>query len=215
MPAAKPRRPAARQRKPVASSLRDQVIWMRRAAASASFGQVTVSTPSRRSAVMRVGVDRHRQLECAAERAVAALDAMILFAGAGHARGARRRGSAGRRETGSSMSSRAMPGSSAVTTYSVGGFVQIDRRLPAGGTGRKPIQPLLDGQQIANRIPARKRHEAMLAHRNGTPTPAAIPPMLQGAAPVPAEWPRIRMRVECYDRQVLLSSIWRQYKRRV
>ena len=50
------------------------------------------------------------------------------------------------------------PGSSAVITYSsavswtsIGG-IQPER------TRREPVEPLLDGQQIADGIPARKRH---------------------------------------------------------
>ena len=133
---------------------------MRRALPSAAFGQMTVSTPSRRSARDAVAVDGKRQLERAAEAAVAALDAMILLA--------RHVALAPRDPEIVSWPSltldldvvaRRGPGSSAVIDVFVGGFMDVDRRNPACGAGREPVEPLLDGQQIANRIPARKRHD--------------------------------------------------------
>src|SRR5262245_13716903 len=42
----------------------------------------------------------------------------------------------------------------------VHGFVHIDRGNPAGRSGRKSIETLLDGQQITERIPPRKGHIA-------------------------------------------------------
>src|SRR4051812_11657286 len=42
----------------------------------------------------------------------------------------------------------------------VGRLVQIDRRFPPGMSGRESIQALLDGQQVANRIPAREGHDS-------------------------------------------------------
>src|SRR5687767_3723364 len=38
-------------------------------------------------------------------------------------------------------------------------FVQIDSGLPAGRGGSETVQTLLDGEQVANGIPADKRHE--------------------------------------------------------
>ena len=35
---------------------------------------------------------------------------------------------------------------------------QIDGRRPAGRARGKPVQTLLDGEQVPNRIPARERH---------------------------------------------------------
>jgi len=40
----------------------------------------------------------------------------------------------------------------------LGSFEQIARRNPSFGARRKTFQPLLDGEQIANRIPQRERH---------------------------------------------------------
>jgi elongation factor P len=40
----------------------------------------------------------------------------------------------------------------------IGSFVEIDGRRPAGRPRCKPVEPLLDGEQIANGIPAGKRH---------------------------------------------------------
>ena len=45
----------------------------------------------------------------------------------------------------------------------VGGLVDVNRGNPAGRVGREPVQTLLDGQQIADRIPSRKGHAVNLA----------------------------------------------------
>ena len=45
----------------------------------------------------------------------------------------------------------------------VRGFVEVDRGLPASGPGRKPVQALLDREEIAKRIPAGKRHFGIVA----------------------------------------------------
>ena len=42
----------------------------------------------------------------------------------------------------------------------LGGLVQVDRWLPAGRPGRETVQALLDGEQVAQRIPAGKRHRS-------------------------------------------------------
>ena len=39
-----------------------------------------------------------------------------------------------------------------------GGFVDIDRRNPTAGSWRKPVEAALDGEEIADWIPARERH---------------------------------------------------------
>ena len=41
----------------------------------------------------------------------------------------------------------------------VGGFAEVDGRRPALRTGRgQPLEPMLDGEQVAERIPACKGH---------------------------------------------------------
>ena len=39
-----------------------------------------------------------------------------------------------------------------------GRFVNIDRRNPTAGSWRKPVEAALDGEEIADWIPARERH---------------------------------------------------------
>ena len=45
----------------------------------------------------------------------------------------------------------------------VGGFVKVDRRLPAGRPWCKPVQALLDGEEIAEGIPTCERHVGIVA----------------------------------------------------
>jgi hypothetical protein len=45
----------------------------------------------------------------------------------------------------------------------VGRLVDVDWRNPTGGARRKPVPAMLDGDEIANLIPALERHESMLA----------------------------------------------------
>ena len=103
-------------------------------------------------------IDRERQLERPLKRAVAALEAMELFAGhwplLPHA---------GQHEA-------AVAGLDVdiVAVYSgdFGGedvrlrrFVEIDRGLPSRGPWREAVQALLDREEIAERIPACKGHD--------------------------------------------------------
>jgi elongation factor P len=43
--------------------------------------------------------------------------------------------------------------------------VKVDRRLPAGGAGCKPVQALLNRQQVAYRIPPREGHDSLCYDR--------------------------------------------------
>src|SRR5690606_28075668 len=52
----------------------------------------------------------------------------------------------------------AQPGQLRRDHVAVGGLVQIDGRHPARRAGGKPVEPLLDGEQVADRIPAGKGH---------------------------------------------------------
>lgn len=104
-----------------------------------------------------IGVHRKRKLEGAAEAAVSAFEAVVLFAG---------------NLTFPTLSRNLYP--PVVHLYVhvvsakarqfrgddvlVSGFVNVYRWSPAGWRGRKAVQALLNGQQIANRIPSRKRH---------------------------------------------------------
>jgi len=45
----------------------------------------------------------------------------------------------------------------------VGGFVEVNRGLPAGGPRREPVQALLDREQIPERIPPCERHFRIVA----------------------------------------------------
>ena len=51
--------------------------------------------------------------------------------------------------------------------------MHVDRRLPPRMAGRESIQPLLDGQQVANGIPVREGH--VLDASTGTNPKAQIP----------------------------------------
>ena len=58
------------------------------------------------------------------------------------------------------MSSRLRPGQFGRDDVGVGGLVEIDGRRPAGAfVAREPLHAFLEREQIAQRIPARKRHE--------------------------------------------------------
>ena len=59
-----------------------------------------------------------------------------------------------------------------------GSLVQIDGRFPPAMSGCESIQPLLNGQQVANRIPAREGHES-----DATPANSQLP--TTGARPTP------------------------------
>lgn len=108
------------------------------------------------------GIDRQRKLERAAEGAVAALDAVVAFA--------RRR----------PLVTNARNGQAAVAHLNlqvlasearqfsgqdvlVGRLVQVDRRGPPGHSWRKAVEVLLNGQQVANGIPAREGHVGIVA----------------------------------------------------
>ena len=131
---------------------------MRRGTAFGAFGMVMVSTPSLRISVDAVGVDGGGQREPAEKRAVAAFDAMVLLAG--HAR--RRPLSLELDVTVEEPDLEILagePGQFGGEHVSIGRLVQVDRWRPARVTGLgEPVDPLLQGEQIAQRIPAREGH---------------------------------------------------------
>ena len=127
----------------------------------------------------RVDVDRFGQREGAREAAVAALDAVVLLARHVAVRVADARAAdddAAYLRRGCRFGRAPGPGSSAVSTNSVGGFVEIDRRRPAGRVGADELTELfVQREQIAQRIPARERH---VSHRS-TVGPAREPYVLR------------------------------------
>ena len=111
-----------------------------------------------------IGVNRQRKLKRAAERAVPALHAVVLLAGrlalGAHAR--QRQSSVEHLNLKVlALEARQLRGDRVL----VGGLVEVDGRHPSRGAGREPVEPLLNGQQVADRIPSGKRHGLMLTQR--------------------------------------------------
>ena len=136
-----------------------QETTTRRGASTGSFGTVIVSTPSTRSAVTAVAVDRVRQHEGAHELAVAAFDLVILLA-----RHARLAAALQRQPVVVNVDAHLLArqaGSSAVKMNASAGFAQVDGRRPAlRAVRRQALEAVLDADQIAERVPARKDHDS-------------------------------------------------------
>src|SRR5262249_48363614 len=131
-----------------------------------------LGTRHREDALAQVGgdascIDRNRKLERAAERAVAALDQVVLLTGSNSSLATRPR----KRETvvvelDVDVVAREA-GEFRRQDIRVRRFEQIDARGPAGLTGGKTVQPLLNRQQVTERVPACKGHEwQSLRHRS-------------------------------------------------
>ena len=131
---------------------------------SGRFGTVIVRTPSVRSAVDAFGVDRMRQHERAAELAVAALDLVILLA-----RDARFAAALQRQPVVVHVDADLF----ARQARQLGGENERVRRFRTGrrqapspaAHGRKPLEAVLNADQIAERVPARKDHDFRIVAR--------------------------------------------------
>jgi len=112
-------------------------------------------------------VNRQRQLKGAAERSVAALDAMILLAGGRTLAACARH----REPTVVKLDidlAAGQPWHFSGDDVCVGGLVEINGRSPACGAGREAVQALLNREQVADRIPPGKGHlsTVLASHRS-------------------------------------------------
>ena len=116
-----------------------------------------VSTPSRRSAAICSTSTGRRQREGARELAVAALDLVVLLAGHARVAAALQRQAAVLHFDAHLLARQAREFGG--DDEGVGRLAEVDGRRPALRAGRgQPLEPMLNGEQIAQRVPACKGH---------------------------------------------------------